>query len=312
VTARPDISVVMATYNRLAKLPRAIASVLSQEGASFELIIVDDASTDDTRSYLTRLTDPRIRAIDAPNNLGPSGARNLGIEAARADVVAFLDSDDLYRPGRLAIPLAALAADPTIVCALSSALTYTRDEPREARIPDVTLKGPAFQWALTCDLFPVETTSMTVRREAAMAIGGFCPKLRFAEDREFLIRLSAYGGGHLIPDVLYEKSWSTDGLSNDWGRHGPGLVAYLSQRPEYLDRFQRLGSYLAVKVLVRDLRARCFDAFWRDLRDFRALHLIDPNPIQLWRGHRKVSGYRRAMSNATALAILTGPPQAWR
>jgi glycosyltransferase involved in cell wall biosynthesis len=312
VAARPDISVVMATYNRAGKLPRAIASVLSQEQASFELIIVDDASTDDTKTYLRKLADPRIRIIEAPNNLGPSGARNLGIEAARAEMIAFLDSDDLYRPARLAAPLAALAADPAIVCVLSSALTYTREEPREARIPDVTLKGPAFEWALTCDLFPVETTSMTVRRAAAMAIGGFCPKLRFAEDREFLIRLSTRGGGRLISDVLYEKSWSTDGLSNDWGRHGPGLMAYLAQRPEYVDRFQRLGSYLAVKVLVRDLRAKCFRAFWRDLHDFRALRLIDANPIQLWRNHRKVGGYRRAMSNAAALTVLNGPPPAWR
>lgn len=312
MTTRPDVSVVLATYNRSAILPRAIASVLSQEGASFELIIVDDASTDDTRSYLTKLTDPRISVVVAQNNLGPSGARNLGIAAARADVVAFLDSDDSYRPGRLAAPLAALAADPTIVCVLSSALTYTRDRPREARIPDVTLKGPAFEWALTCDLFPVETTSMTVRLAPARAVGGFCPNLRFAEDREFLIRLAVHGGARLISDVLYEKSWSTDGLSNDWGRHGAGLIAYLEQRPEYAGRFPRLGSYLAVKVLVRDLRAQCFRAFWRDLRDFRARHLIEDNPVRVWRNHRKVGGYRRAMSNATALAMLTGPPAAWR
>jgi glycosyltransferase involved in cell wall biosynthesis len=312
VTTRPDISVVLATYNRSAKLPRAIASVLSQEGASFELIIVDDASTDDTKSYLANLTDPRINVIVAENNLGPSGARNLGIEAARADVVAFLDSDDSYRPGRLAAPVAALAADPAIVCVLSSGLTYTRDKPREARIPDVTVKRPAFEWALTCDLFPVETTSMTVRRTPARAVGGFCPKLRFAEDREFLIRLAAHGGGRLISDLLYEKSWSTDGLSNDWGRHGAGLIAYLEQRPEYVGRFARLGSYLAVKVLVRDLRAKCFRAFWRDLRDFRARHLVEDNPVRLWRNHRKVGGYRRAMSNAAALAGLTGPPAAWR
>jgi glycosyltransferase involved in cell wall biosynthesis len=312
VATRPDISVVLATYNRRARLPRAIMSVLSQEGAAFELIIVDDASTDDTRAYLAALSDSRIRVVEAPRNLGPSAARNLGLEVAQADVVAFLDSDDLYRPGRLAAPLAALAADPNIVCVLSSSLTYTREQPREARIPAVTLKAPAFEWALTCDLFPVETTGMTVRRASALAVGGFCPKLRFAEDREFLIRLSAHGGGQLLPDLLYEKSWSDDGLSNDWGKHGPGLVAYLTQRPEYVGRFLRLGSYLAVKVLVRDLRAKSYRSFWRDLRAFRALHLIDANPIRLWRNHRKVGGYRRAMSNATALSILTGPPDAWR
>src|SRR5262249_57835636 len=88
VAARPDIAVVLATYNRCARLPRAIMSVLSQEGAAFELIIVDDASTDETGSYLAGLRDPRISVIAAPKNLGPSGARNLGLAAAQGEVVA--------------------------------------------------------------------------------------------------------------------------------------------------------------------------------------------------------------------------------
>jgi integrase len=60
---------------------------------------------------------------------------------------------------------------------------------RDARIPAVKLAAPAFEWALICDLIPVETTSVTVRRDAARAVGGFCPRLRMAEDREFLIRV---------------------------------------------------------------------------------------------------------------------------
>src|SRR5437879_10360855 len=84
----PDISVVLATYNRAACLPRAIASVLAQEGARFELIVVDDASTDLTRNYLASLADPRVRVVLAERNLRPSGARNLGLAAARAEIVA--------------------------------------------------------------------------------------------------------------------------------------------------------------------------------------------------------------------------------
>ena len=103
---RPDISVVLATFNRRQCLPRAIASVLRQEDADFELIVVDDASTDDTRSYLATLNDPRVKVIAAERNVGPSAARNRGLAAARADVIAFLDSDDVYRPRRLAASLA--------------------------------------------------------------------------------------------------------------------------------------------------------------------------------------------------------------
>jgi glycosyltransferase involved in cell wall biosynthesis len=305
------MSVVVATYNRRTSLPRAIASVFAQEGVTFELIVVDDASTDDTLAYLATLTDPRLRVISAPKNLGPSGARNLGLAAARGEFVAFLDSDDAYRPGRLAVPATAMRADPSIACVLSSAIKFDRAVPREARIADVTLAAPAFCWALTCDLVPVESTSITVRRAAALAAGGFCPELRLTEDREFLIRVAGHGGGRLVSDLLWEKSWSDDGLSNDWGRAGRGLVAYVRQRPEYVGRFRKLGSYLATKILVGDLRGRNFSAFIRDIADFRDAGLISLDPFRLIGDHRAVRRYRRAMTGAAALANLTGPPERW-
>jgi glycosyltransferase involved in cell wall biosynthesis len=311
VNGVPDISVVLATYNRRASLPRAIASVLAQN-ANFELIVVDDGSSDGTDAYLATLSDPRIRVVVAPRNLGPSGARNLGLEAARAEAVAFLDSDDAYRPGRLAVPLAALAADPDVVCVLSSAVKYDRAVAREARVPAVRLGSAAFAWALIADLIPVEATSMTVRRAAALAVGGFCPKLRLSEDREFLIRLAAHGAGRLVPDLLWEKSWVDDSLSNDWAKAGLGLLAYVEQRPEYLGRFRKIGSYLATKVLVGHVRNRQPLSFACDLVRFWKAGLVGADIGQLIRNHRDVSRYRKAASTADALATLTGPPESWR
>lgn len=308
----PEISVVIATYNRAGTLPRAVDSVLAQAGADFELIVIDDGSTDATPRYLGALADPRIVARRAERNLGPSGARNLGLELARAPFVAFLDSDDAYLPGRLAVPLAALRADPALVCTLSSARKYDRDVPREARIPDVTLAPPAFEWALVCDLIPVEATSITVRRDAARAVGGFCDALRLTEDREFLIRLSRHGGGRLLSDVLWEKFWSDEGLSAQWNRQAAGLIAYVRQRPEYLARYPRLASYLASKVLVGHLRDRHYGVLWRDYAAFRAAGLLPANPLRTIASHGEVRRYRRAMREAEALARLAGPPESWR
>src|SRR6266852_3912765 len=138
-SGEPDISVVLATYDRRHSLPRAIASVVAQDVAGFELIVVDDASRDGTPAYLATLADPRVRVIVAERNGGPSVARNLGLKAARAGVVAFLDSDDAYRPHRLASPLAAFAADPGLVCTLSSAIKHDRTGARDARVPAVKL-----------------------------------------------------------------------------------------------------------------------------------------------------------------------------
>src|SRR4029077_20068784 len=99
----------------------------------------------------------------------------------------------------------------------------------------------------------VEATSMTIRRAPARAAGGFCPTLRLSEDREFLIRLARHGAGRLVPDLLWERSWVDDSLSNQWDAAGRGLIAYVAQRPEYRERFRKLGSYLATKVLVGHL-----------------------------------------------------------
>ena len=308
----PDVSVVLATYDRRHSLPRAIASVLAQDGVRFELIVVDDASGDGTADYLSTLRDPRIRTITAACNSGPSAARNLGLEAARADIVAFLDSDDAYLPYRLAAPVAAFAADSSLVCTLSSAIRHDLKLSREARIPAVRLAAPAFAWALICDLIPVEATSITVRREAALAAGGFCERLRLIEDREFLIRLARHGGALLLSAPLWEKFWGDDNLSNNWAEAGSGLVAYAGERPEIAGRHRKVGSYLATKVLIADLRLGLWRAFWRDVKDLHAARLIDFDVLRLIRNHREVRRYRRAMSGAEGLGRLMGPPTEWR
>jgi glycosyltransferase involved in cell wall biosynthesis len=311
-TGTPDISVVLATYDRRHSLPRAIASVLAQDDVRFELIVVDDASRDGTSDYLATLTDPRIRTITAERNGGPSTARNLGLKAARGGIVAFLDSDDTYLPRRLAAPLAAFAADASLVCTLSSVIRHDHKRTREGRIPAVRLAAPVFEWALMCDLVPVEASSITVRRDAALTVGGFCERLRLAEDREFLIRLARKGGAQLLPEPLWEKFWGDDNLSNDWAKAGSGLVAYARERPEIVGRYRKIGTYLATKVLIADLRLGLWQAFWPDLEALRGAGLIDFNVLRLIRDHREVRRYRRTMSSAEALAALAGPPAEWR
>jgi glycosyltransferase involved in cell wall biosynthesis len=312
VTGSPAISVVIATRNRAAVLPRAVASVLAQDDADFELIVVDDASTDGTAAYLARLADSRMTVVAANRNLGPSGARNLGIERARAPIVAFLDSDDCYRPRRLSLPLAAFAADPELVCVLTSSCKHDPTKLHDMLIPDVRLAAADFAWGLFAMLIPLEASGITVRRDAALAVGGFRPDLRLTEDREFLIRLAQKGAGQLLPDILWDKYWTDGSLSVDWQSHGPGLVAYVRAQPDYAGRYRRLGGYLAVRVLVHDLRAGLWRAFWRDLRAFHAEGLIAVDPFRLLIHHREVGRYRRSHMSAPALAALRGSPLQWR
>ena len=298
-------SVVIPTYNRLNVLPRAVASVLAQDEPDFELILVDD-STDGTREWLATLTDPRIKIILSERPRGVSAGRNMGLAAARAPIVAFLDSDETYLPQRLSRALNTLDREPDLVCTLSSAKKEMRNELRPSPLPDVKLGPRAFEWALYSDIIGVDGSSITVRTKAARAIGGFCEQMRRTEDREFLIRLAPLGAVRLLPDVQWEKRWTTKSLSNEWKGTGRNLVVYAEQRPELTTRFRKLGSYLASKILVADLRRGDLGTFAADWGAFRRGGIA-----RMWCNHREVRNYRRAMSNRDALAQLAGAPAEW-
>lgn len=309
---RPRCSVILPTYNRAKTLPKAVASVLAQDEPDFELIIVDDASTDQTAAWLATLDDPRIRVARSERNQGPSAARNTGIELARAPAIAFLDSDDAYCSRRLSLPLAVLDREPDVVCTLSSSRKEDKHgQGRAAPLPDVKLAAPAFAWAMLADLVGVESTSITVRTEHAKKAGGFDTALRRTEDREFLIRLARLGALRVLPDVLFEKSWSADGLSNEWAGAGRDLIPFFRARPEYLGAYRKLGHYFATKILVMHVRHRDVASFIAEVRRFRAAGLLDAGIVRLWRDHLDVKHYRRAHVTAEALATLTGPPADW-
>lgn len=286
--------------------------MLAQDEPDFELIIVDDASTDQTAAWLATLDDPRIRVARSERNQGPSAARNTGIELARAPAIAFLDSDDAYCSRRLSLPLAVLDREPDVVCTLSSSRKEDKHgQGRAAPLPEVKLAAPAFAWAMLADLVGVESTSITVRTEHAKKAGGFDTALRRTEDREFLIRLARLGALRVLPDVLFEKSWSADGLSNEWAGAGRDLIPYFRARPEYLGAYRKLGHYFATKILVMHIRHRDVASFIAEVRRFRAAGLLDAGIVRLWRDHLDVKHYRRAHATTEALATLAGPPADW-
>src|SRR5438067_1214020 len=98
----PLFSVIVPTYNRAYVLWRALLSVLAQTEPRWELLVVDDGSTDDTSRLLEEFRDPRIRVVTTPNR-GPSAARNQGAQLAQARYLAYLDSDNTWRPEFLAV-----------------------------------------------------------------------------------------------------------------------------------------------------------------------------------------------------------------
>lgn len=119
------ISIIMPTYNRASLLPRAIHSVLTQTVADWELIVVADSCSDDTAAVVASFNDDRIRFYSSPINVGGAQARNIGLDQARGDFIAFLDDDDEWLPDKLACQLQLFEQHDDICLASSS---YVRVE----------------------------------------------------------------------------------------------------------------------------------------------------------------------------------------
>ena len=110
---RVTVSVIITAYRRAGVVTAAIASALAQTYPVFEVIVVDDASGDDTAAAVLAERDCRVRLVQLRDNLGPAGAMNAGIAAARGDLVALLDSDDLWLAEKLGRQVAAWQAHPS-------------------------------------------------------------------------------------------------------------------------------------------------------------------------------------------------------
>ncbi len=137
--SNPDVSFIIAAFRAADTIARAIDSALAQEDVEVEVIVVDDASPDDTAAVVEAMVDPRIRLIRLPANQGPGGARNAGLDAARGDWVAILDADDTVRPGRLA-RMIARARSETADIAVDNLEVLNLNGRRERMFADATLE----------------------------------------------------------------------------------------------------------------------------------------------------------------------------
>lgn len=181
----PRVSVILPFYNRAASLGRCVQSVLAQTFTDYELVAVDDASTDRSDRVLTDLGDPRIRVLRHATNRGPSRARNTALRAAAGEVFAFIDSDDEWLPGKLAAQLALLDGPPGCELCGCEYFSVTAGEERRVALP----RGvPWAEWLhFQCRLG--NGTTLMVRRHVVDAVGLLDETLRVYEDWDWVLRM---------------------------------------------------------------------------------------------------------------------------
>jgi glycosyltransferase involved in cell wall biosynthesis/SAM-dependent methyltransferase len=268
----PRASVILPTYNQAAYLPAAIASVLAQTYADFELVIVNDGSTDGTRAYLDSLTDPRVRVIHQENARLPR-ALNRGFAAARGELWTWTSSDNLCEPMFLESLIAALDAQPRAVLAVSAfawidghgnLLRVTQDQDLSRR--GFLARNPG-------------VASFLYRREAAVLAGEYDPGLEGAEDWDFWQRLVAIGPAVYVPEVLYSYREHAQSMTQQI----PAKVARASAQTFEL-AVSRLPGGLALESFYPALRF-CADRRTASLDaafDFAALLLASPFVHAKW------------------------------
>jgi glycosyltransferase involved in cell wall biosynthesis len=244
------ISVVIPTFNRAHLLPRTIGSVLAQSHADLEVIVVDDAGTDPTETVVAGLNDGRIRYIRHLENRGPAGARNTGIGAARHSFVAFLDSDDVWLPEKLAKQLDIFSHSP-----VHPGLVYTgfaRTDSTEGAGSE-RYRGNVHHRLLAGNFVGTAST-LLVKRECFDQVGLFDEQLPpCGEDWEMWIRIAERYAVDYVDENLVLYYLQPESISRNDRANAAGLRQVSAKHRR------------AIQALPRELRAEHYFYLGRNL-----------------------------------------------
>ncbi len=266
----PKVSVILPVHNRADVLPRAIQSVLGQELRDFELIIIDDGSSDGSAQVAESFGDERIRLIRLERNRGGNVARNEGIRAAKAPLIAFLDSDDRYLPAKLGWTVAEFERRPKLELLVDS---FVKVQPPGSRKTQVIRRNRViddreeFRTALFTRQLWKATPAITVKRQIAIEAGLFDETLRRLQDFDFLIRVSEMANCASTDQVLWVKYWDAAAISAQ-DNMIPANVELVRRHPEYLrERAYRPGLAYALRLSAwRRIRRGDIGGIARDVR----------------------------------------------
>lgn len=192
--SRVNISVVIPAFNSASTLARALDSVLIQTYKPGEIIVVDDGSSDETRSLAASYADKGVRLLALAQRRGAAGARNAGVAAATGEAIAFLDSDDEWLSPKLEMQVAVLTSSPDIAFVACASNLISPDG---IDLGDIYRGHPvetgAATWKALLAFNFITTPAVLAWRERIIAAGGFNESLKIGEDQDLWIRLSLAG-----------------------------------------------------------------------------------------------------------------------
>jgi len=215
------VSVIIPAFNRALKVSRAISSVLYQTFTDYEILVVDDGSTDGTRDAMHQFGD-MISFIRHPSNLGVSAARNTGIRGSDAPFVAFLDSDDYWLPEKLGAQISFFKSHPEIMISQTKEIWIRNGRYANPKTRHLKPSGDVFEPSLKLCL--ISPSAVMLRRSLLEEVGLFDEDLPACEDYDLWLRIACRYPVHLINEKLVVKE----------GGHSDQL----SSRYKGMDRFR--------------------------------------------------------------------------
>ncbi len=209
----PEISIIIPAYNAEKTIGETVDSVQNQTLSDWELIIINDGSTDNTLSILNPIKDSRIKIFSYPN-AGVAVARNRGISKARGNYIAFLDADDLWTPDKLELQLAALQKNPAAGVAYSWNY-YQYENPADSYADTFqTFEGNVYPDLLIKN-FLQNGSNPLIKKEAIASVGLFDPTIKSCEDWDYYLRLAVNCPFVLVPKIQIIYRQSSDSVSSN-------------------------------------------------------------------------------------------------
>lgn len=253
----PRVSVVIPTYNRQSKLKRALMSVLNQTFKDFEVIIVDNASSDDTEITVKGVQDLRIVYIRHSANLGGPAARNTGIKMARASLIALLDDDDEWFPEKLTKQVDQFQkASAKTGLIYSSAEIYDELKHHRISVNATDFRGNVYERVLLGTI--LASVTVLIKRECFEKVGFFDETLSSCQDWDMWLRIAHDFEFDYVDEVLARVNMHGEQISNDYAKLIPGRTRMVQKHAEEFKKYP--GIY--VNHLKRIGKLHCLNGTW--------------------------------------------------
>lgn len=295
----PLVTVLIPAYNAAATIERALESALSQSYEPKEVVVVNDASPDETPVIVERYADRNVRLINLEKNVGECGAMNAGIQAAAGEYIAFLDADDEWREGKLEKQLAILRQQPDLIFVTSDGDFVKHSGEKVSTVYDgaIPAAGPD-AWKMLLENNFVAKPCVVAQRAALLECNGFDQTLRLGGDQDMWIRLAAMGPIAQIPESLVKIYLARTSLTQSNLRNE--LTFLLPMIEGHVENFSdRLTSAERQKILVHRWyevgRSLCEDGAWWEGAKFLL------RPVR--------TGYRVCIS--LHIIMTSSPPARW-